>query len=132
MEFKTSMRHDPGVGRFGFLVATSFLVILVFGAYKAGPVYLDKISFEDELIHIASQAGAEGWNERTIREHILKTGRAQNFHVSRDDVEVRATPRGQAAPKLYIAVKYSRPIEVSGYVHVFEFRSEISSLIGRL
>ena len=132
MESKTSMRHDPGVGRFGFLMATSFLVILIFGAYKAGPVYLDKISFEDDLMHVATKAGAEGWDERTVREHIIKSGRAQQFIITRDDVKVSKTPRGQAAPKLFITVNYSRSLEVPGYVHVFKFRSEITTLIGRL
>lgn len=126
------MRHDPGMGRFGFLVAVSFLVLLIFGAYKAGPVYLDKINFEDDLMQIATKAGAEAWSERTIREHIIKAGRAYKFHVTRDEVEITKTPRGQAAPKLFITVKFSRPVEVSGYVHVFEFTSEVSSLIGRL
>jgi hypothetical protein len=132
MEFNTSMRHDPGMGRFGFLVAVSFMVFLIFGAYKAGPVYLDKISFEDDLMQVATKAGAEAWSERTIREHILKAARAQKFHITRDDVVVSKTPRGQAAPKLYITVRYSRPVEVPGYVHVFEFQSEVSSLVGRL
>lgn len=132
MESKTSMRHDAGMGRFGFLVATSFLVLLVFGAYKAGPVYLDKINFEDDLMQIATKAGAEDWAERTIREHIIKAGRAEKFLLTRDDVEISRTPRGQAAPKLYITVKYSRSVEFPGYVHVFRFTSEVSSLIGRL
>jgi hypothetical protein len=132
MESITSMRHDAGVGRFGFLMATSFLVILIFGAYKAGPVFLDKISFEDELMEVATKAGAEGWDERTVREHIIKSGRSQKFNLSRDDVKVSKTPRGQAAPKLFITVKYDRAVEFPGYVHVFEFRSEITTLIGRL
>ena len=93
---------------------------------------LDKISFEDDLMQVATKAGAEAWSERTIREHILKAARAQKFHITRDDVVVSKTPRGQAAPKLYITVKYSRPVEVPGYVHVFEFQSEVSALVGRL
>lgn len=132
MESKTSMKHDPGVGRFGFLMATSFLVILIFGAYKAGPVYLDKISFEDELMQVATKAGAEGWDERTVREHIINSGRAQKFTLTRDDVKITKTPRGQAAPKLYITVKFRRSVEVPGYVHLFEFQTEVATLVGRL
>jgi hypothetical protein len=126
------MKNNSGMGRFGFLVATSFLVIMVFGAYKAGPVYLDKISFEDELMHIATRAGAEDWSERTIREYIVKAGRAEQFRLNREDVKIVTTPRGQAAPKIFVSVKYSRTVEFPGYAHVFRFTSEVSGLIGRL
>lgn len=126
------LRRRAGEGRAGCLAATLLLISAVYIFSRAVPVYLAKIEFEENLARIASRAGAENWRDRRIVEQVLEAARVQNFEVSGEDVRVRRTALFEVTPRLIIEVSYRRSVEFPGYVHVFEFQSRVSSIIGRL
>ena len=64
--------NSRGESKFGCLVISIVLVVALFLTYKVGPVYFDKVSFEDEVTRIVNRAGADNWRDQTIRDAQLQ------------------------------------------------------------
>jgi hypothetical protein len=121
-----------GNGKLGCLLTLLVLAVALFLTYKIGPVYFDKISFEDDLARIVNRAGSENWRDQPIREQILATARGMNFDIVRDDVKINRVGRFQSASRLRVVVAYRRTVTFPGYTHVFRLESEAVALVGRL
>ncbi len=124
--------NNRGESKFGCVVVTLVLAVSLFLTYKIGPVYFDKVNFEDEVIRIVNRAGAENWKDRTIREQIMSTARTLGFEMSREKIKVDRLGRFQSASRLKVTITFGRLVEFPGYQHFFQFESEFTALIGRL
>ena len=82
--------NSRGESKFGCLVISIVLVVALFLTYKVGPVYFDKVSFEDEVTRIVNRAGADNWRDQTIRDQIMSTGRSLGFEISSEADQRRA------------------------------------------
>ena len=125
-------RNARGNGKLGCLLILLVLAVALFLTTKIGPVYFDKINFEDDLARIVNRAGSENWRDQPIREQILTTARGMNFEIGRDDVKINRIGRFQSASRLRVVVVYRRTVSFPGYTHVFRFESEAVALMGRL
>lgn len=114
------------------MVTVFFLVVLSFVAYKIGPVYLDKISFEDELAAIVNKAGANAWGDKTLVEHVVASARGHRFVIDRRNIRVNKGARFQSASRVFVEVDVTRDVSFPGYTHTFTFSVESSALMGRL
>ena len=121
-----------GEGKLGCLVVILLITLSVFLVYKIGPVYFDKISFEDDFARIVNRAGAENWRDQAIRDQVINAARAGHFEVNPKDIKVDRVGRFQSASRLKVTVKIRRQVEFPGYVKMFEFQPEATALIGRL
>ncbi|UCF37529.1 MAG: hypothetical protein JSU96_01270 [Acidobacteriota bacterium] len=126
------MLNERGSSRVGCLLIIFVILLISVVGYHIGPVYLDKIAFEDALSGIANKAGAEAWAEKTIVEHAVSTARSFQFNLDRRDVKIEVASRFQSASRLMIRVKVTRSIDVFGYRHTFQFEPEVEALQGRL
>lgn len=124
--------REKGSGRLGCLVVAALLVAAGYLTVQIGPVYLNRIDFEEELTRITGKAGAEGWSQRFIREQVQLAATARGFETTPRDVIVEQSPRSAPTPRVRIRVAYRKAVHLPGYTHVFEFESEASSIIGRL
>ena len=126
------MGNQRGSTRLGCLI-TIFVLLLVGGVgYKVGPVYLDKIAFEDELAAIVNKAGAAAWGDKTIVEHVVSSARSNNFQVDRRSIKIEKASRFQTASRLVVTVQLNRTVGIPGYAYTFHFTSQATGLLGRL
>lgn len=126
------MGNDRGESKVGCVLISIVLAVCIFLTYKIGPVYFDKVSFEDEVTRIVNRAGAENWRDQTIREQILSTARSLDFEVAREKIKIDRMGRFQSASRLKVTVTYGRLVVLPGYENFFQFDSEFAALIGRL
>jgi hypothetical protein len=124
--------NHRGESKVGCVVVTLVLAVSIFLTYKIGPVYFDKVSFEDEVTRIVNRAGAENWKDQTIQGQILSTARSMGFEISRDKIRIDRFGRFQSASRLKVIITFGRLVEFPGYEHFFQFNSEFTALIGRL
>ena len=124
--------NHRGESKVGCLVITLVLAASIFLTYKIGPVYFDKVSFEDEVTRIVNRAGAENWKDQTIQAQILSTARSMGFEVARERIKIDRLGRFQSASRLKVIITFGRLVEFPGYKHFFQFNSEFTALIGRL
>jgi hypothetical protein len=129
---ETVSRNVRGNGKLGCLLTLLVLAVALFLTYKIGPVYFDKINFEDDLARIVNRAGAENWRDQPIRDQVLATARGMNFEIARNEVRINRIGRFQSASRLRVVVVYRRTVSFPGYTHVFRFESEAVALMGRL
>lgn len=123
---------ERGEGRTGCLFVLVIIAALAFLTFKIGPVYIDKVNFEDDLKTITSKAGVYSWSERMIAREISNAAEGYDFKTSKEDMEINRRTRYQEIPKIVISVKCRKPIEFPGYTYVFSFESTATGLIGRL
>jgi len=108
------------------------LVVAIFLVVKISPVFVDRVSFTEDLERIVNRAGSENWKDVSIRQHIQESARALEFELSPKDIQIERIGRFQSASRMKVSVKIRRSVEFPGYVHLFEFQVETTSLIGRL
>lgn len=124
--------NSRGASRFGCLGMLLLMGAAVYLAVQIVPVYMDKISLEDDLTRIVNKAGAESWQDKPIRDQILRASAGLNFDLAPSDIEIERVGRFQSASRLRVTVKFSREVVFPGYSHLFAFQSEFESLVGRL
>lgn len=123
---------EQGAGRIGCLFILLLLLLVIYISFKAGPVYLDKVNFEDDLNSITSKAGVYGWTDRHLTREILTAAEAYAFEIKGDDIKINRINRFQQAPRIMVTVKFTKDLELPGYVHNFKFEATSSGLIGSL
>ncbi|GAB4232385.1 MAG: hypothetical protein Kow00109_04810 [Acidobacteriota bacterium] len=121
-----------GRGNLGCFITLVLTLLGIYLLVQVGPVYWDKINWEDEFQRIVNRAGAEGWSEEAIRTQVEKSLRSFGFTLEERGIEIERRDRFQAAGQLRVRVKFSRPVQFPGYVYVFRFEEEYSALRGRL
>jgi len=127
-----ALSRELGGGRIGCVFILLLLLLILFISFKAGPVYLDKVNFGDDLNSITSKAGVYAWNDRRIAREIMTAAEAYDFEINRDDIKVNRINRYQQAPRIMVTVKFRRDLELPGYTHHFTFEATSSGLIGSL
>lgn len=120
-----------GVGRAGCLGVLLVALVFAYASYVLVPVYLAKLSFEDDLRRVASQAGAGSWRDEQILLRIQQAAAERRFEVTREDVEIRRVTSYGGIPELRIDVFFRREVAFPTFVHTFEFEIEVASFIGR-
>ncbi|HUG43656.1 MAG TPA: hypothetical protein VMN76_05370 [Acidobacteriota bacterium] len=123
---------EKGEGRLGCVIVAALLLAGAYLTIQVGPVYLNRIDFEEELTRITGKAGAEGWSERFIQEQIQLAAKARGFELTPRDIAVDRSARLAPSPRIRVRVTYRKAVDLPGYTHVFEFESEASSIVGRL
>jgi hypothetical protein len=121
-----------GEVKFGCVLYLFLFVIGCYLVYMVGPVYWDKLSFEDEFQRIVNRAGVEGWSDTAIREQVEKSLNSLGFQMVKEGLEVRRVNRYQAVGRLRVVVRFSRRVDFPGFSHDFVFTSEHEALRGRL
>lgn len=126
------LNDETGEGRAGCLIMLLVLGLAVYLCLQIVPVYLNKIDFEEDLDRIASKAGSENWNDELIRERVEAAARVRNFELQEGDIEIRRANPFDETPRFRIIVNYRKGVQLPGYLYLFEFKSESSSLVMRL
>jgi len=126
---KSSERGEAKLGCIFLLLVIAVLVFLVF---KIGPMYVDKVNFEDDLNSITNKAGVYAWSERMIAKEIVTAAEAYGFQTSSEEIEINRLTKYQQAPRIVINVQFSKSIGFPGYTHLFKFEASSTGLIGRL
>ena len=128
----SALGNQRGDSKFGCVAMLLLMALLVFLAVKIVPVYVDKISFGDDVTRIVNRAGANNWGDQAIREQIIKTARSLDFDLRQGQIKIERSGRFQSASRLKVTVTYSRDVSFPGYTHSFSFESEFEALVGRL
>ena len=99
--------------------------------YQVAPVYLDRLSSQEDLAGLVSQARLESRSDRELRCQILQLGRALKFEIVPADIQIRRSAR-RGPLELTAEVTVRRRVQVPGYTHTFTFRTENSSVASLL
>lgn len=122
-----------GEGKLGCLLFTLFLACIVYSSVQIVPAYMAKLNFEEDLDRITSRAAVDNWQERFVRDQIRLAATAHGLQLrSRESITISRTSQFKTTPSLRIKVRYQRPVSFLGYIYVFEFESQSSSIVGRL
>lgn len=124
--------NAKGRGNLGCFVTLVLTLIGVYLLFQVGPVYWDKINWEDEFQRIVNRAGVQSWDDEAIRTQVEKSLRSFGFTLEERGLEIERLERFQAAGQLRVRVRFSRPVRFPGYTYVFRFEEEYSALRGRL
>ena len=109
-----------GKGKLGCIVLIGLICIFGYLFYRVIPVYLEKVTFQEELLNVAGQATIRGWDNSQIIEEVIKVGSSSLFEVDRESIQIQ---RVQGRPEVSIIVSFSRTEGfLSEYIYVFHFR----------
>ena len=125
-------KNEKGEGRLGCLVFILLFSVFVLVALKTGPVYLDKVNFDDGLARLAARAGVENWPSESVIQRTLVLAESYSFDCKRDDINVTRPGRFQAVKEIRIRVTFRRTIVFPAFQHTFHFETRASSFVGRL
>lgn len=127
-----STNPDRGSGKLGCIIILLILAATIFLSMKAGPVYLAKVNFQDDLNSITSKAGVYNWTEKKISREVLTAAESYGFAVTSDGIRVVRRNLYQQAPRIEVNVTLSKPVDFAGYIHEFRFEAKSTGLIGSL
>lgn len=99
---------------------------------KTGPVYLDKVNFDDSLSRLVARAGVENWRTEGVIQRTLVLAESYSFDCKREDITVTRPGRFQTVHEIRIRVNFRRSITFPGYKYTFHFETRASSFVGRL
>lgn len=121
-----------GEGRLGCLVVLLVVILFIYVARLAVPVYLSKINFEEDLSLVAARAGADDWRVDYIRAQVQNAAQERGFKIAPGDLKVSRSSTVTGRPRISIEVIYGTEVHFPGYTYEFEFQSKATSIIGRL
>lgn len=121
-----------GEGRLGCLVVLLVVILFIYVARLAVPVYLSKINFEEDLSLVAARAGADDWGVDYIRAQVQNAAQERGFKIAPGDLKVSRSSTVTGRPRIVIEVIYRTEVHFPGYTYEFEFESKATSIIGRL
>jgi len=124
--------NNRGEGRLGCLIFLLLFATFVLVAIKTGPVYLDKVNFDDGLARLVSRAGVDNWPTESVIQRTLVLAESHSFECKREDILVTRPGRFQTVAEIRIRVTFRRVVVFTGYTHTFHFETRASSFVGRL
>lgn len=123
---------ERGKGRLGCLFSLLLLAVFTLAGTRVIPMLIDRVNFDEGMARIASLSGVNNWGTPQIRTQVTALAKVQDFLINEGDIVVTRTPSLAPVPEIRIDVRYRRPLELFGYVYVFEFQGRYSSFVGRL
>lgn len=121
-----------GRGRLGCIVVLLVGAVFVYVSFQVVPVYLNKVEFDEDLGLIVARAGANGWSDSLIQEHVKEAAHIRGFRLVEEKTRIERTSPLAARPRIKLEVVYTRDVHFPAYTHHFEFHATKTSIVGRL
>ena len=125
-----------GEAKLGCMVVALLAISLIYVFYRVGPVYLNKMSFEDDLAILARKAEADDLSSRVIERHVRELVRLRGFEARPKGIRVTRPSPLSSVREIRVEVHYRKVVEFPGYqwhkLHTFSFKSSVSSFLGSL
>jgi hypothetical protein len=113
---------EEGKGSLGCIFSIALMVIVVFVAFKLGPVYFNHYEFKGELQQVVSRAGARSVQDEVIIQDIIRTAEKSKIILKKENIQIR-----RLAGQLNITVEYTVPINLLVTTYNRNFKLEESS-----
>ena len=110
--------NQKGSGKFGVLIATIIVILLVYAIVKYVPVKLDSYEFQDLMEKIARDPS---YNEKEIRGALLQKASELKIHLQDKDIKVMLSQGG-----CDIEVHYAITIETPFMTKTLDFNPRVS------
>jgi hypothetical protein len=126
------MNYEAGKSKVGCLIYISLFTIAVILVFTIAPTYVEKVALEEELMEAVNRAGANNWDDNTIRNEVIELSIARGFELNRKDIRISRDPRSRPVRKIRLGVDFRKTIGFSSYKHTLEFNYQDEGLIGRI